>query len=161
MGFLCIFNMNDIWNYFLLLNIILMTYYSPFCKSTIDNFFLQHFLNESLLNKNFIEPKVETIDQAENKKFADINRFKGKLKSTKRSMIDKFKLLRKSLATLQIYITYICNLIEKITNLINWKESQKTLNFYLFVLFSFFFTVRFPFRYFFMILGFFNNFYLT
>ena len=133
-----------------------MTYYSPFCKNRIDQFFFDNVFNESLMNKNFIEPKVETINQAENKKFADINRFKGKLKSTKRTMIDKFKLMRKSLATLQIYITFICNFTEKIINLIIWSEPQKTLNFYLFIIFSFFFTVNFPFRYFFMIAGLFN-----
>ena len=154
--FLWIFDFNDIWNYLLELIFILMTYYSPFCKNRIDQFFFDYIFNESLMNKNFIEPKVDTINQAENKKFADINRFKGKLKSTKRTMIDKFKLMRKSLATLQIYITFICNFTEKIINLIIWSEPQKTLNFYLFIIFSFFFTVNFPFRYFFMIAGLFN-----
>jgi len=156
MLFLCFFDMNHIWNYLLILMFILMTYYSPYCKDSFDTFFFNYFFNENLLNKNFIEPKIETIDQAENKKFADINRFKGKLKSTKRTMIDKFKLMRKSLANLQIYITYVCNLMEKVTNLIVWNEPQKTLNFYLFVFLSFFFTVNFPFRYFFMIAGFIN-----
>ena len=128
-----------------------MSYYSPLCKNFIDNFFRKNFFDEEFLNRNFIEPKIETIDQSEYKKFADINRFKGKLKSSKRSMIDKLKLVKKSLTKMQICIIYTCNLLEKITNLIIWKEAQKTLNFYLFVIFCFFFTVRFPFRYFFII----------
>ena len=127
-----------------------MTYYSPFCRNSIDNFFIKYFFNEKFLNKNYYEPKIETIDQSEYRKFADINRFKGKLKSTKRSMIDKFKLMKKSLAKLQIFITYACNFLEKITNLIIWTEPQKTLNFYLFLICCFCFTVRFPFRYFFI-----------
>lgn len=128
-----------------------MTYYSPPCKNSIDKNFLKHFFNENLINDNFIIPKVETIDHSECKKFSDINRFKGKLKSTKRTYLDKIKLMKKSLAALQIYITTFCNLLEKISNLIIWREPQKTLNFYLFTIFCFFFTVRFPFRYFFIL----------
>lgn len=128
-----------------------MTYYSPLCKKHINSFFIEYFFKETLMNKSYIIPKIETLDEIENKKFADINRFKGKLKSTKRGLIDKMVLMKTSLAKLQICLTYFCNFIEKVTNLITWTEPQKTLNFYLFLIFCFFFTVRFPFRSFFII----------
>lgn len=112
---------------------------------------MNYFFHESLKNKTYIEPKVETISDIENKKFSDITRFKGKLKSTKRTMADKFALMKSSLAHLQIFLTYFCNFIEKVTNLITWTEPQRTLNFYLFLMIYFFVMIRFPFRYFFML----------
>jgi hypothetical protein len=142
--------MNQLLSYIILIFILITIYQHPVLEEIINNFLNQKFFAPEHRSKIYVNPLVQTIEQIETNKTADIQRFKMKIKD-KESMYAKYQVMKKSIAKLQILLTKLCNFFEKMKNLTNWSDPQKTAFFLVFLLSAYTFTSTLPLRFFFVI----------
>lgn len=121
-------DLNNILSYITFLIIVIIIYQYPEVKFRIDKILEKYFLNDKLINKDYVIPQIEKISSFESKKCADINRLRMKIKDTE-SILTKYRAMKKSIAKMQFFIMTICNFFEKIKNLANWSDPQKNILF--------------------------------
>lgn len=140
-------DMNNILSYITFTIIFLIVFNFPvFSLKKINNIF-----GFDILNPEYVEPIFETISQLDDRKFKDMERLGMKLKDNE-SILTKFRAMKKSIAKVQIIITTICNFMEKMKNLLFWKDPQRTTYFLILMFILYVFFSRLPIRVF-IILG--------
>ena len=149
--------MNNILSYLTITIIILIIFNIPELSFRKDNFLYKHIVGFDNLNKEYVFPTIETITQQESRKFKDIERLRLKMKD-KESILTKYRAMKKSIAKVQIIITSICNFLEKIKNLLLWKDPQRTTYFLVLMFILYVFVSRLPIRFFLLLGGFFIKF---
>lgn len=145
-------DMNNILSYFMLTIILLLIFNIPDLTLRKDNFLYKYLVGFDNQNIDFVEPKIQTVSQVESKKFKDIERLCDKLKD-KDSILTKYRAMKKSIAKVQIIITTICDFLEKIKNLLLWKDPQRTTYFVILIFIIYVFVSRLPMRFFILLAG--------
>ena len=80
----------------------------------------------SKLNPDYFEPLVMTIAQSDSSKYGNIERIKMKVKDTQ-SLSQKYKEMKRSLATIENTLKGFTNNCEKFKNLIIWSEPRRSM----------------------------------
>ena len=112
------------------------------------------FINKYLkgdINKEYKEPLVETKTQVENQRFKNIESLDLR-DINNENLITRYNKMKKSIIQLRIIITYVCDFLEKIKNLVLWKDPQRTFFFLIFIFIFYVFASKLPIRIF-VILG--------
>ena len=139
--------MNNILSYITFTILFLIVFNIPALSFRKENMF-----GLDIINPEFVEPVFETISQLDNRKFKDIERLRMKLKD-KESILTKYRAMKKSIAKVQLIITTICNFLEKMKNLLLWKDPQRTTYFLILIFILFVFVSRLPIRVFVLLGG--------
>jgi len=143
---------NNILSYVTLTIVLLIVFNCPELSFRKDNFLYKHLVGFDNLNPEFVTPTIETTSQFEYRKFKDLERLGVKLKD-KESIFAKYRAMKKSIAKVQIIICTICNFLEKIKNLLMWKDPQRTAYFLILIFIIFVFVSRLPIRVFILLGG--------
>lgn len=112
----------------ILLAVILFIYNHPKVKEFIQHYFISWFFNPAHRNPHYLEPRVQTLDDLENKKFMNTERWRYKLVDNE-SLVSLMKRAKKSIVILTIKLTKIAGFIEKLKNIAIWQDPTKTLMF--------------------------------
>ena len=136
-----------------LLTILIMGLNSPDLIVMKDNFLYRHIMALEYRNPDYVPATLKTISQQESLKFKHLDRLGMKLKD-KESILAKYRAMKKSIAKVQIIICTICNFLEKVKNLLIWKDHQRTAYFLILTFIIYVFVSRLPIRFFILLGGF-------
>ena len=113
---------------------LITVYQYPTINKAIENWMDDWVFTPARLNRYYQAPHFDTIDQAQNKKIADMNRFKEKIVDPD-SLLTAIKKIKVMLAQMTITLMEVANFIEKTKNLICWSDEHRTFYFALAALF--------------------------
>ena len=121
-------DVNSILNNFVIFIILVTIYSYPGVNQWVHKKLDEKIFNSEHLNPHYKEPLVETVDQVQQKKLADMNRFKARIEDPD-SLYTTLKKIKNMLAQLTIAMMQIANFMEKTKNLVCWVDQYRTFYF--------------------------------
>lgn len=105
-----------------------MIYYHPSFHKTIHHWLLRQFFNNTSLNKDFKHSKYPIEKMKYKWYFSDIKNFKNKNKEfkEKRSLTEKWQDAMELSEKTTYLINYFIDYIEKVKNILLWKNEGKS-----------------------------------
>lgn len=110
---------------FLILFFCLLLYNHPDYKPKVDEFLDYYFFDDSMLHKSFKKAVLLTENQASREYYIEINNINVKSQDTS-SLKDKINSAVGVSGKIPVYVHYTVDYVEKVINIILWKNKRKT-----------------------------------